>query len=75
MKVNTKGALFAFLSLSALFLGGCDRLLVLDPKGPQAEVQANDTMLLIQTAMMRNLLEKDREGGKGFHSDHLHLQS
>lgn len=47
MKVNTKGALFAFLSLSALFLGGCDRLLVLDPKGPQAEVQANDTMLLI----------------------------
>mgnify|MGYP003557495208 FL=1 len=47
MKVNTKGALFASLSLSALFLGGCDRLLVLDPKGPQAEVQANDTMLLI----------------------------
>ena len=47
MKVNTKGALFASLILSALFLGGCDRLLVLDPKGPQAEVQANDTMLLI----------------------------
>ena len=33
MKVNTKGALVASLGLSALFLGGCDRLLVLDPKG------------------------------------------
>ena len=47
MKVNKKGALLASLGLSALLLGGCDRLLVLDPKGPQAEVQANDTMLLI----------------------------
>lgn len=47
MKVNKKGALLTSLGLSALLLGGCDRLLVLDPKGPQAEVQANDTMLLI----------------------------
>ena len=47
MKVNTKGALLASLGLSALLLGGCDRLAVLDPKGPQAEIQANDTMMLI----------------------------
>ena len=47
MKVNTKGALFASLGLSSLLLGGCDKLMVLDPKGPQAEVQANDIMTSI----------------------------
>ncbi len=47
MKVNMKGALFASLGLSSLLLGGCDKLMVLDPKGPQAKVQADDIMLSI----------------------------
>ena len=48
MKVNTKGALFASLGLGSLLLAGCDnKLMVLDPKGPQAEVQANDIMTSI----------------------------
>lgn len=48
MKVNTKGALFASLGLGSLLLAGCDnKLMVLDPKGPQAEVQANDIMASI----------------------------
>ena len=47
MKVNLKGTLLASIVFGTLLLGGCDPLLVLDPKGPQAEVQANDTMMLI----------------------------
>ena len=47
MKVNLKGTLLAFFTLGTLLLSGCNQLLVLDPKGPQAEVQANDTMMLI----------------------------
>lgn len=47
MKVNFKGTLLASIVFGTLLLGGCDSLLVLDPKGPQAEVQANDTMMLI----------------------------
>lgn len=49
MKVNFKGTLLASIVFGTLLLGGCDSLLVLDPKGPQAEVQANDIMLLIYT--------------------------
>ncbi|WP_431027741.1 cytochrome aa3 quinol oxidase subunit II [Lysinibacillus sp. LZ02] len=47
MKVNMKGTLLASTVFGTLLLGGCNPLLVLDPKGPQAEVQANDTMMLI----------------------------
>ncbi len=47
MKVNMKGTFLASIVLGTLLLGGCNPLLVLDPKGPQAEVQANDTMMLI----------------------------
>ena len=47
MKVNKKGTLLAGIGLSSLFLGACDRLMVLDPKGPQAERQAHDIMLSI----------------------------
>lgn len=47
MKVNTKGALFASLGFGSLLLAGCDMPMVLDPKGPQAEVQANDIMISI----------------------------
>lgn len=47
MKVNMKGTLLASIVFGTLLLGGCNPLLVLDPKGPQAEVQANDTMMLI----------------------------
>lgn len=48
MKVNMKGTLLSFLGLGALLLAGCnDKLAVLDPKGPQAERQADDIMLLI----------------------------
>ena len=47
MKVNTKGRLFASLGLGSLLLAGCEMPMVLDPKGPQAEVQANDIMTSI----------------------------
>lgn len=47
MKVFKKGMLLAALAVSALMLGACEPLLVLDPKGPMAERQASDTMLLI----------------------------
>lgn len=47
MKVNTKGKLFASLGLGSLLLAGCEMPMVLDPKGPQAEVQANDIMISI----------------------------
>ena len=47
MKVNKKGTLLAGIGLSSLFLGACDRLTVLDPKGPQAARQADDIMFSI----------------------------
>ncbi|MEK4229808.1 cytochrome aa3 quinol oxidase subunit II [Solibacillus sp. FSL H8-0538] len=47
MKLNIKGAFLAILAMSAAVLVGCEPLLVLDPKGPQAEVQANDTIMLM----------------------------
>ncbi|MER1999577.1 MAG: cytochrome aa3 quinol oxidase subunit II [Lysinibacillus sp.] len=47
MKVNSKGALFASLGFGSLLLAGCEMPMVLDPKGPQAEVQANDIMTSI----------------------------
>jgi cytochrome aa3-600 menaquinol oxidase subunit II len=47
MKVNKKGTLLAGIGLSSLFLGACDRLMVLDPAGPQAARQAHDIMLSI----------------------------
>lgn len=47
MKVNMKSALLLLLTLSASVLAACEPLLVLDPKGPQAEVQANDIMISI----------------------------
>lgn len=48
MKAKMKGTLMAItLGLSALVLGACEPLMVLDPKGPQAQRQADDTMLLI----------------------------
>lgn len=47
MKANMKGTLLALFGASALLLGACEPLLVLDPKGPQAQTQANDIMLSI----------------------------
>lgn len=47
MKVNKKGTLLAGIGLSSLLLGACDRLTVLDPKGPQAARQASDIMFSI----------------------------
>ena len=47
MKLNTKGTLLSIFGLSAVLLSGCEPLLVLDPKGPQAQTQANDIMLSI----------------------------
>ena len=47
MKVNKKGTLLAGIGLSSLLLGACDRLTVLDPKGPQAQRQADDIMFSI----------------------------
>ncbi|WP_274307676.1 cytochrome aa3 quinol oxidase subunit II [Solibacillus daqui] len=45
---NLKATLLSFIGLSAVLLAGCnDKLTVLDPKGPQAQRQADDTMLLI----------------------------
>lgn len=48
MKANMKGTLLSFLGLGAVLLAGCnDKLAVLDPKGPQAQRQADDTILLL----------------------------
>ena len=48
MKAKMKGTfLAALMGISALVLGACEPLLFLDPKGPQAQRQADDTMLLI----------------------------
>jgi cytochrome aa3-600 menaquinol oxidase subunit 2 len=47
MKLNIKGSFLALLAMSAAVLAGCEPLLVLNPKGPQAEVQANDTIMLM----------------------------
>lgn len=47
MKVFKKGMLLSVLGLGALLLAACEPILVLDPKGPMAERQASDTMLLI----------------------------
>lgn len=45
--MKMKWALLAVLFTIATVLTGCERLLVLDPKGPQAERQASDIMLSI----------------------------
>ncbi|BDH61913.1 quinol oxidase subunit 2 [Lysinibacillus sp. PLM2] len=45
--MKLKWLLFATLTTLAVFLAGCEPLLVLDPKGPQAERQANDILLSI----------------------------
>ena len=48
MKAKMKGTfLAALMGMSALVLGACEPLMILDPKGPQAQRQADDTMLLI----------------------------
>ena len=48
MKANMKGTLLSLLGLGAVLLSGCnDKLTVLDPKGPQAQRQADDIMLSI----------------------------
>ncbi len=47
MKLNKKGPLLAGLGLGSLLLAACEPLAVLDPKGPQAQTQANDIMLSI----------------------------
>ena len=47
MKVNMKGTLLGLIGMSTILLGGCNSLLVLDPKGPQAKTQADDIMLSI----------------------------
>lgn len=47
MNVFKKGMLLSALALSAVALGACEPVKVLDPKGPMAERQASDTMLLI----------------------------
>ncbi|MED3763886.1 cytochrome aa3 quinol oxidase subunit II [Ureibacillus terrenus] len=45
--MKLKGTLLLLLSMLAVFLSGCEPLLVLDPKGPQAERQAHDIMISI----------------------------
>lgn len=47
MKLKTKWALLTLIITITTVLTGCDRLLVLDPKGPQAKSQADDIMLSI----------------------------
>lgn len=42
-----KWAILAIFAMFATFLSGCERLTVLNPKGPQAERQAQDIMLSI----------------------------
>ena len=45
--MKLKGALIMVMVTIATILSGCEPLLVLDPKGPQAERQASDIMLSI----------------------------
>jgi len=45
--MKIKSALFMFLITITTVLAGCEPLMVLDPKGPQAERQARDIMLSI----------------------------
>ena len=45
--MKLKGALIMVMVTIATILAGCEPLLVLDPKGPQAERQASDIMLSI----------------------------
>lgn len=47
MKLKWKWAFLTMLFTIVTVLTGCEPLLVLDPKGPQAEAQANDIMLSI----------------------------
>lgn len=47
MKLKLKWALLTMIFTIVTVLTGCEPLLVLDPKGPQAEAQANDIMLSI----------------------------
>lgn len=47
MKLKLKGALLTALITIATVLTGCEPLLVLDPKGPQAERQAQDILVSI----------------------------
>lgn len=47
--MKLKWTLLSAFTTLAVFLAGCEPLLVLDPKGPQAARQASDTMLLIGT--------------------------
>ncbi|NWQ41598.1 cytochrome aa3 quinol oxidase subunit II [Bacillus sp. EB106-08-02-XG196] len=46
-KKGTKGALYSVILTIITLLTGCEPLLVLDPKGPQAERQASDILLSI----------------------------
>jgi|SRR5690606_2155400 len=45
--MKLKWTLLTALTTLAVFLAGCEPLLVLDPKGPQAARQASDTILLL----------------------------
>ena len=45
--MKLKGAFLMVVVTIATILSGCEPLLVFDPKGPQAERQANDIMLSI----------------------------
>ena len=47
MKMKMKWALLTMIFTIATVLTGCEPLLVLDPKGPQAKTQADDIMLSI----------------------------
>ena len=47
MKSKLKWVLFSLLVTITTVLAGCERLLVLDPKGPQAKTQADDIMMSI----------------------------
>ena len=46
--------LFSLISAIATVLAGCEPLMVLDPKGPQAETQAKD--IWFQSELWRLLL-------------------
>ena len=47
MKLNIKWTLLTMIITISTVLTGCEPLLVLDPKGPQAKTQADDIMLSI----------------------------
>lgn len=47
MRLKMKWTLFTMFLTVATVLSGCEPLLVLDPKGPQAQAQADDIMLSI----------------------------